>query len=63
MFGAWQAGVWSGLAPEFQPDLIVGASVGSLNGYAIAGGVTPESLCEMWMRPRVGQLLAAGCES
>jgi predicted acylesterase/phospholipase RssA len=55
-FGAWQAGVWSGLASEYAPDLIVGASVGSLNGYAIAGGAIPEELCGFWMRPEVGQL-------
>jgi len=36
MFGAWQAGAWSALAPAFQPDVVVGASAGSLNGYAIA---------------------------
>jgi predicted acylesterase/phospholipase RssA len=54
MFGAWQAGVWRGLAARLarQPDLIVGASVGSLNGYAIAGGVTPDELCAFWMEPK-----------
>jgi len=50
MFGAWQAGVWRGLASKFQPDLIVGASVGSLNGYAIAIGMTPDELCGFWQR-------------
>jgi NTE family protein len=57
MFGAWQAGVWRGLAARLarQPDLIVGASVGSLNGYAIAGGATPEELCAFWLEPRVGR--------
>ena len=47
MFGAWQAGVWRGLVSErrWDPDLVVGASVGSLNGYAISGGATPEELC------------------
>lgn len=48
MFGAWQAGAWSVLAKYFQPDLVVGASVGSLNGYAIASGTAPESLCDRW---------------
>lgn len=51
MFGAWQAGAWAAVAERFQPDLIVGASVGSLNGYAIACGDSPEMLREMWMRP------------
>jgi predicted acylesterase/phospholipase RssA len=54
-FGAWQAGVWSGLPAEYKPDLIVGASVGSLNGYAIAGGATRKDLCAFWMRPEIGR--------
>jgi NTE family protein len=54
MFGAWQAGAWSALADRFQPDLVVGASVGSLNGYAIAGGATPEELCDFWLHPEAG---------
>src|SRR5580658_100375 len=49
LFGAWQAGAWAALAPAFRPDLIVGASVGSLNGYAIACGATPAVLREMWL--------------
>jgi len=53
MFGAWQAGAWRTLAPTFKPDLIVGASVGSLNGYAIASGWTPDELCNWWMQPGV----------
>ena len=56
MFGAWQAGAWRALAPRFHPDLVVGASVGSLNGYAIAGGATPEELGEFWLRPETGVL-------
>ncbi|HLX42231.1 MAG TPA: patatin-like phospholipase family protein [Bryobacteraceae bacterium] len=51
MFGAWQAGAWRALAPDFSPDLIVGASVGSLNGYAIAGGATPDQLIAFWRQP------------
>jgi NTE family protein len=56
MFGAWQAGAWRALADRMQPDLIVGASVGSLNGYAISGGATPQELCDFWMQPDVGSL-------
>jgi NTE family protein len=57
VFGAWQAGVWKGLSQRLgpPPDLIVGASVGSLNGYAIAGGCPAEALCEFWMQPGVGK--------
>jgi predicted acylesterase/phospholipase RssA len=58
MFGSWQAGIWQGLASRLasRPELIVGASVGSLNGYAIAGGATPEELCEFWMQPEGGRV-------
>src|SRR5579871_4118041 len=51
MFGAWQAGAWRALAPHVRPNLIVGASVGALNGYVIAGGASPEELIELWRRP------------
>jgi predicted acylesterase/phospholipase RssA len=53
MFGAWQAGAWRSLAPRFKPDLVVGASVGSLNGYAIAAGWSAADLCHWWQRPGV----------
>jgi predicted acylesterase/phospholipase RssA len=53
MFGAWQAGMWRTLAPRFKPDLVVGASVGSLNGYAIAAGWSAAELCHWWLRPGV----------
>ena len=53
MFGAWQAGAWRSLAPRFKPDLVVGASVGSLNGYAIAAGWSAAELCHWWLRPGV----------
>jgi NTE family protein len=56
LFGAWQAGAWTALAAAFQPDLIVGASVGSLNGYAIACGATPEFLRELWLNAEVAKL-------
>lgn len=56
LFGAWQAGAWAALAPAFQPDLIVGASVGSLNGYAIACGATPQMLRELWLSEDVASL-------
>lgn len=55
-FGAWQAGAWSALANRFQPQLIVGASVGSLNGYSIACGATPQQLYDLWMQPELREL-------
>jgi len=51
LFGAWQAGAWSVLADHLAPDLIVGASVGALNGYVIASGGSPEELRSMWLDP------------
>lgn len=56
MFGAWQAGAWRALAPRVRIDLVVGASVGSLNGYAIAGGATPDELADFWLRPELARL-------
>ncbi len=55
MFGAWQAGAWRALAHCFRPDLVVGASVGALNGWAIAGGISPQELIDFWMRPDIGE--------
>ncbi len=52
MFGAYQAGVWSVLAEFWKPDLVVGASVGSLNGWAIAGGATGDDVHRSWLDPR-----------
>src|SRR5580765_1737964 len=49
LFGAWQAGAWGVLADLMSPDLIVGASIGSLNGYLIASGITPQELRERWL--------------
>ncbi len=55
LFGAWQAGAWSALANRVRPDLIVGASVGSLNGYLIAGGASPDDLRALWLDPGFGK--------
>jgi predicted acylesterase/phospholipase RssA len=49
MYAAWEIGVWKALAPHFRPDLIVGASAGAWNGWAIAGGATPEELEREWL--------------
>ena len=48
MFGAWQAAAWKAMAPHFQPDLVVGCSIGSLNGYLIASGLTPDEIIALW---------------
>ncbi len=58
LFGAWQAGAWSVLAKHFKPDVIIGASIGSLNGWAIAGGCPPEDLENRWKEAaRTGRLV------
>jgi NTE family protein len=51
MYGAYQAGVWSVLSRVFKPDMVVGASVGALNGWAIASECAPEALMERWLDP------------
>ena len=33
----------------FHPDLVVGASIGALNGWAIAGGCDPDELIDRWL--------------
>ncbi|MCP5113694.1 MAG: hypothetical protein GY953_22905, partial [bacterium] len=48
MFGAWQAGVWAGIEHAFRPDIVVGASVGSLNGWLIASGAPASELLRRW---------------
>jgi NTE family protein len=57
MFGAYQAGVWKILSREFAPDIVVGASVGALNGWLIAGGSTGAELAEVWLQPASGALM------
>jgi NTE family protein len=49
MYAAWEVGVWKALAPHIRPDLIVGASAGAWNGWAIAGGAAPEELEREWL--------------
>jgi NTE family protein len=58
MFGAYQAGAWKELARRFRPDIVVGASVGALNAWAIAGGAAPEELERYWLDP-LGARLAS----
>jgi len=57
MFGAYQAGAWQAIADEFEPDIVVGASVGALNGYLIASLCPPKDLIERWLDPDSGQTL------
>jgi NTE family protein len=55
LFGAWQAGAWRALAERVRPDLVVGASVGSLNGYLIASGANTHALSGLWLDPAFGK--------
>jgi NTE family protein len=51
MFGAWQAGVWQALEGAFEPDLVIGASIGSINGWIIASGAPVSELVSLWLSP------------
>lgn len=57
MFGAYQAGAWNVLSRRFQPDMVVGASVGALNGWAIAGGCPASELSAMWQNPATAETM------
>ena len=48
LWAAWEIGAWRVLRERFQPDLIVGASAGGWNGWAIAGGCPPDDLIRRW---------------
>jgi predicted acylesterase/phospholipase RssA len=50
MFGAFQAGVYKTIYGRLEIHCVVGASAGSLNAWAIAGGVTPAQLEDLWIR-------------
>ena len=57
MFGAYQAGAWRAIAELAPPDIVVGASVGALNGLPISSGCTPDHLIERWLDPAAGDAL------
>ena len=50
-FGAYQAGVWKAIERETRIDMVVGASVGALNGWSIAAGCPGDELAERWLHP------------
>ena len=60
LWAAWQVGVWKSWCARFQPDLIVGASAGSWNGWAIASGCTPAELADLWLDPQIGRIFQFG---
>jgi len=57
MFGAYQAGAWKALEKTFTPDIVVGASVGALNGWLIASGCSGDELTERWLHHSAGNAL------
>lgn len=60
MFAAWEVGVWKALRTRMPFDLVVGASAGAWNGWAIAGGCTPEELEQEWLDPRTARIMQPG---
>ncbi len=60
MFAAWEAGVWKAICGRFQPSMIVGASAGAWNGWAVAGGCTPDELIQNWLDPETARIMQFG---
>src|ERR1039457_1113166 len=60
LWAAWEVGAWGVLRERFRPDLIVGTSAGAWNGWAIAGGCTPEELARWWLDPATGGVVRFG---
>jgi predicted acylesterase/phospholipase RssA len=56
MFAAYQAGAWKVLAARLRPDVVIGASAGALNAWAIAGGAGPEELAAAWLDEAVAEM-------
>jgi NTE family protein len=49
-FGAYQVGAWRALAEaRWRPDVVVGTSIGAVNGFLISRGVTAEELRRVWV--------------
>ena len=60
LWAAWEVGAWDILRTKFQPDIIVGASAGAWNGWAIAGGASPDDLARQWADPAIGRIMQFG---
>jgi NTE family protein len=60
LWGAWEVGAWKVLREHFQFDLVVGASAGSWNGWAIAAGCTPKELESEWLDPSMARVMCVG---
>ena len=60
MYTAWEVGVWKALRERIPIDLIVGTSAGAWNGWAIAGGATPDELAQDWLNPETAKIIQIG---
>ena len=60
LWAAWEIGVWKVLSKTFHPDLIVGASAGAWNGWAIASGCSPDELTKLWLDPGIARIMCFG---
>src|SRR5690606_5556896 len=48
-FGAYQAGVWKALEEQaWEPDVIIGVSIGSINAFALSHGASEEEMSYIW---------------
>lgn len=59
-YAAWEIGVWKALRGRIAIDMIVGASAGAWNGWAIAGGASIDDLAAEWLDPRTAELMEPG---
>ncbi|MEO7649654.1 MAG: patatin-like phospholipase family protein [Bryobacteraceae bacterium] len=57
MFGAYQAGAWRVLSQHVEPDMVIGVSVGALNGWCIASRLPAEQLVSYWLDSEAGNLM------
>jgi NTE family protein len=60
LWAAWEAGVWNALHTALRPDMVLGASAGAWNAWAVAGGATAEELANEWRDPAIGGILRFG---
>jgi NTE family protein len=61
-FGAYQAGAWRALCEAgWRPDIVLGTSIGAVNGYLISRSASPDDMRAAWLDlpPRVTPLPGA----
>ncbi|RME77991.1 hypothetical protein D6774_02495 [Candidatus Woesearchaeota archaeon] len=55
--GAFEAGAISALLKKITPDVIIGTSIGAINGAVIAGGASAQKLEEYWRSAKFEELV------